>query len=103
MQKQLIENTFHKRPANFVFVPKFGTYRIHWLSEPPESCIHHMASHNTVFNHHNRLSGEVLYARFALVLTDMVKNMGLEDKDWNFKDPDDPNVPWSEIEKEGKS
>lgn len=33
----------------------------------------------------------------------MVKNMGLEDKDWNFKDPDDPNVPWSEIEKEGKS
>ena len=71
--------------AQFVIVPKFGTFVVHFLRRSQESAHRY---HNTKFDHKRVLSHELLYARFAWALIRIVSMRGLDAKKFRFSDND---------------
>jgi hypothetical protein len=71
--------------AQFVIVPKFGKFVVHFLGRSVESAHHY---HNTIFDHKHVLSPELLYARFAWALMKIVSMRGLNAKKFRFSDND---------------
>ena len=58
----------------FVMVPKYGRLAVHFIRRSEESA-HHF--HNTIFDHGNTLSHDLLYARFAWSLIKIVGTLDL--------------------------
>ena len=69
----------------FVFVPKCGRLVVHFIRHSEESA-HYF--HNTIFDHENTLSHDLLYARFAWSL---IKIFGTFQLDSAFRFDDDDN------------
>jgi hypothetical protein len=61
--------------GQFAMVPKSGKLVVHFLGFGPETA---PLYHNLVFDYRNRVSHEVLYARFAWALFKMVKRFSLD-------------------------
>jgi len=70
----------------FVFVPKCGRLVVHFIRHSEESA-HHF--HNTIFDHENTLSLDLLYARFAWSLIKIVGTLQL-DSAFRFENDESP-------------
>ena len=67
--------------GRFVIVPKSGQLVVHFLQPTNQSAQRY---HNVQFNHKNSLSHELLYARFAWALMNIVTKASLNSNMFNF-------------------
>ena len=65
----------------FVFVPKSGQLRVHFLTRAAESGILY---HDTLFNDHNRLARAFMLARFGWAVIQLAKRHIQDPKLFNF-------------------
>jgi hypothetical protein len=76
--------------GRFVIVPKSGQLVVHFLQLSYESAQQY---HNVQFDHRNSLSHELLYARFAWALMQIVKDASLDPKVFNFLRASEETIP----------
>jgi hypothetical protein len=72
----------------FVFVPKSGQLRIHFLKRARQSGI---LFHDTVFDDHNRLSRGFMLARFGWAVIKLAKEHVRNTKPFDFSEDEDGN------------
>ena len=80
MRADLHHDLIFDRSA-FVFVPKSGQLRVHFLTRATESGILY---HDTLFNDHNRLARAFILARFGWAIIQLAKRHVQDPKIFNF-------------------